>query len=266
MRKQIACVLVGVCVLMSLLPLCVAAEPLTVEVPVTVAFADATGVDLNLRLNPHLVESATLVRPADSLANTSYTAHQNGDKVKVAIASTTPISNEGVLLYLQLTLKVEAGAEDELCKLLQVKVNERIAWQADNCVLLAGVQDGGHYSEDVTVWFNEGTATLNGAPFASGSTVTKSGNYQLVVTDLTGKTRVVHFTVEKPGDMRLGDVDGDGGITSTDARLVLQYYAGKVGESNLNLAVADVDSDGGITSTDARLILQKYAGKIRDWP
>ena len=63
-----------------------------------------------------------------------------------------------------------------------------------------------------------------------------------------------------------GDVDGDGNITSTDARLTLQFYAGKIGEESLNTAVADVDSDGNITSTDARLILQYYAGKITAWP
>ena len=64
----------------------------------------------------------------------------------------------------------------------------------------------------------------------------------------------------------LGDVDGDGQITSTDARLVLQYYAGKISSMALNLVVADVDGDGTITSTDARLVLQYYAGKIQSFP
>ena len=64
----------------------------------------------------------------------------------------------------------------------------------------------------------------------------------------------------------LGDVDGDGSITSTDARLTLQFYAGKIGEDDLNVALADVDGDDSITSTDARLILQKYAGKIEKFP
>ena len=63
-----------------------------------------------------------------------------------------------------------------------------------------------------------------------------------------------------------GDVDGDEEITSTDARLTLQYYAGKIGEEDLDVDVADVDGDGEITSTDARLILQMYAGKIEDFP
>ncbi|MBO5797688.1 MAG: hypothetical protein J6R77_05010 [Clostridia bacterium] len=39
-----------------------------------------------------------------------------------------------------------------------------------------------------------------------------------------------------------------------------------MGEESLNTAVADVDGDGNITSTDARLILQYYAGKITAWP
>jgi lysophospholipase L1-like esterase len=63
-----------------------------------------------------------------------------------------------------------------------------------------------------------------------------------------------------------GDVDEDEEITSTDARLTLQYYAGKITAEDLDLSVADVDGDGAITSTDARLILQKYAGKIEDFP
>ena len=63
-----------------------------------------------------------------------------------------------------------------------------------------------------------------------------------------------------------GDVDGDGDITSTDARLILQYYAVKITANDLNTAAADVDADGSITSTDARLVLQYYAGKIPFFP
>ncbi|MBO5796845.1 MAG: hypothetical protein J6R77_00670 [Clostridia bacterium] len=70
---------------------------------------------------------------------------------------------------------------------------------------------------------------------------------------------------EEPKGM-LGDVDGDEKITSTDARLTLQFYAGKITEKDLDLTVADVDGDEKITSTDARLILQYYAGKIEDFP
>ena len=63
-----------------------------------------------------------------------------------------------------------------------------------------------------------------------------------------------------------GNVDGDETITSTDARLVLQYAAGKIDMTALNMHTADVDGDGDITSTDARLILQHTAGKISGFP
>lgn len=63
-----------------------------------------------------------------------------------------------------------------------------------------------------------------------------------------------------------GDVDGDGAITSTDARLVLQYSVGKVGESDLATDLADVDGDSDITTTDARLILQYSVKKIDAFP
>ncbi len=60
----------------------------------------------------------------------------------------------------------------------------------------------------------------------------------------------------------LGDVNGDEKVDSTDARLILQYYAKKIDADALNLGVADVDGSGTVDSTDARLILQLYAKKI----
>ena len=71
-----------------------------------------------------------------------------------------------------------------------------------------------------------------------------------------------------PGLLKVlaGDVDGDGSVTTTDARLTLQYAAGKIGGEALDLWAADVDGDGSVTTTDARLILQKAAGKIKNFP
>jgi hypothetical protein len=65
--------------------------------------------------------------------------------------------------------------------------------------------------------------------------------------------------VDKP--LQKGDVNGDGAITSTDARLVLQAAAGKVTLTAEEERLADMDGDGKITPTDARLILQEAVGK-----
>ncbi len=59
-----------------------------------------------------------------------------------------------------------------------------------------------------------------------------------------------------------GDVDGNGKINSTDARLTLQYAVGKIAENALNTKAADVDGNRKVNSTDARLILQFAVGKI----
>ena len=172
-------------------------ENLTYNVPFSIDLVEARGVDLNIRLNPHLVETATMIDPADSIANAMTVPNQNGDKFKVAIASATPITHEGKLFTLRLKLKAEAAPTDELCKLLQVKVNEQIVWQANDRILLMGVTSGEIYKDNVTITFNEGTATLNGAPFMSGDTVAPHGAYTLIITDTGGKTRTVNFTIDR---------------------------------------------------------------------
>lgn len=60
----------------------------------------------------------------------------------------------------------------------------------------------------------------------------------------------------------LGDVNGDGKIAATDARLILQFVAGLKTEKDLVIANADVNKDGKIAATDARMILQIVAGLI----
>ena len=64
----------------------------------------------------------------------------------------------------------------------------------------------------------------------------------------------------------LGDVDGNNLVNSTDARLVLQYAVGKIGNDALAVALADVDGNNLLNSTDARLILQYAVGKIQQFP
>ncbi len=64
----------------------------------------------------------------------------------------------------------------------------------------------------------------------------------------------------------LGDVDENGEIDSTDARLTLQYAVGKIGATKLNVALANVDGKNEVDSTDARLILQYAVEKIPAFP
>jgi UPF0755 protein len=65
---------------------------------------------------------------------------------------------------------------------------------------------------------------------------------------------------------RIGDVNGDGGIDSSDARIVLQASVGKLALSTAKTEAADTDGSGSIDSSDARLILQYSVGKLSVFP
>ena len=59
-----------------------------------------------------------------------------------------------------------------------------------------------------------------------------------------------------------GDVNGDGKVDTTDARLVLQNIVGKAEFNDGQQMAADVSGDDTINTVDARLILQYIVGKI----
>lgn len=197
--KKVISILMCIMLIMAWNPLSVVgSDTITVDIPMTLDFENATGIDLNIRLNPLFVDKAEMVNVASSIDNNvSYLMNQNGVKVKISIASATPINHQGILFTLRLSLKQAVGVDDELCKLLQIKVNEKITWQADDCILLSGVSTGGHYNRDIEIGFNEGSATLNGVAFDSGSTISAEGEYSLVITDLNGKVRTTAFVIDK---------------------------------------------------------------------
>lgn len=72
-----------------------------------------------------------------------------------------------------------------------VKVLDKIA------PVVSGVINNGIYNKNVTVKFNEGTATLDGKAFRSGTLVTTEGVHTLVVTDAAGNKTIVKFTIYK---------------------------------------------------------------------
>lgn len=63
-----------------------------------------------------------------------------------------------------------------------------------------------------------------------------------------------------------GDINDDGKVDTTDARLTLQYAVGKIELKDDALIAADVNGDGKTDTTDARLILQYAVGKISSFP
>lgn len=86
---------------------------------------------------------------------------------------------------------------------------ETVAFTIDKTpVLVAGVEEGKYYPSDVTPTFTEGTATLNGQPYTSGTPVTGDGSYTLIVKDEAGNETIVHFIVDKTKPVIAGVENG----------------------------------------------------------
>ncbi|MED4285374.1 DUF5011 domain-containing protein [Priestia megaterium] len=66
----------------------------------------------------------------------------------------------------------------------------------DTPPIVKGVEDNKYYNDNVIPTFNKGTATLDGKPFKSGTTVATQGQHKLVVTDKFGNTTTVNFTID----------------------------------------------------------------------
>ncbi|WP_397334625.1 beta strand repeat-containing protein, partial [Paenibacillus sp. 1011MAR3C5] len=73
---------------------------------------------------------------------------------------------------------------------------------------VTGVTNGGSYKEEVTVSFNEGTATLNGAAFTTGTKIDQDGVYTLVVTDAAGNVTTISFTIDTVAPTVTGVTEG----------------------------------------------------------
>ena len=66
--------------------------------------------------------------------------------------------------------------------------------------------------------------------------------------------------------LRYGDINGDGSVDSSDARIAARYEAGLESLTVDQKARADVNGDGEIDTTDTRLILQREVGLITKFP
>ncbi|MEH7084611.1 bifunctional 2',3'-cyclic-nucleotide 2'-phosphodiesterase/3'-nucleotidase [Neobacillus drentensis] len=178
----------------------------------------AFSVDLSFNLSP--IGSAMVldvVAPNKAVVN----AVSNKDKVVTGTAevgSTVTVSSgkdvlgtakTGVDGKFSVSLKSALGANTELTIVVSdpsgnkseattVTVLDKIA------PVISGVVNNGIYNKNVTVTFNEGTATLDGKAFRSGTLVATEGVHTLVVTDAAGNKTTVKFTIDKKAPVVTG--------------------------------------------------------------
>lgn len=61
-----------------------------------------------------------------------------------------------------------------------------------------------------------------------------------------------------------GDLDGDGRITTVDARIILKIAAGQIAPTASQKTLADINGDGAITVSDVRDALYEAIGNYTD--
>lgn len=122
--------------------------------------------------------------------------------------------------------------------------------------LVEGVADNGIYSSDLTISFNEGNATLNGQPFASGSYVGAEGDYTLTVSDAAENTTTVRFRLDK---------------TAPTGSIVINGGAATTNSASVALAITAADGTGsGVTemrfsNDNITWSAWETAGATKDW-
>ena len=111
------------------------------------------------------------------------------------------------------------------------------------------------YNEDVATVDENGVITAH-----------KSGYAYIQITSATDCRVMTYCIVYVIGSDLLGDVNGDGLVDTTDAKLIMQLDLDLISPADLNMEVADVNGDGLVDTTDAKLIMQLDLGLIETFP
>ena len=97
----------------------------------------------------------------------------------------------------------------------------------------------------------------------AGQTITVPGDTVRIklVSDSSGNAWGFKVSrIQSAGDVMLGDLNGDGELTSADVVLLARYLAGAETLTEAQLTAADLNADGVITSADLVLLARKVAG------
>lgn len=138
-----------------------------------------------------------------------------------------------------------------------------------NPLAVAGIENGAFYKTARTITFSNSTATLNGSPFSSGSTVNAEGEYTLVLTGTYGNTKTFHFYIDKTAPVITGVTEG----ASYNVRVKLEFNEGTGslnGNTISNGAVVGTKGSYTLIVTDRAgnaatvhfSLAQNYAGSI----
>lgn len=166
-------------------------------------------IKLRIRTSPDNVTWTDYLGP-DGTMNTFFTDPAGGEAIPNELKTG---GNDQYFQYQVFFTSAEGGQTPTLSDLT-------VTYSDSALPSITGVTEGQTYLVDVSPTTANGTATLNGSPYTSGTPITATGDYTLSVTD--GSTTVtVHFsllrekTVDNPTPEKLEE-DVDSGIITID--------------------------------------------------
>lgn len=111
---------------------------------------------------------------------------------------------------------------------------------------VTGITDGMIAKDAAVPLFSEGTATLNGRSFTSGTPIVARGEYELIVTDEAGNKTTVNFAVgNEPG------IPSDLQVLPGNKQVELSWREPQDGGQSITDYVIQYSADGGQTWTEA---------------
>ncbi len=114
--------------------------------------------------------------------------------------------------------------------------------------------------EDKSLWEIVGWYDENGNPLpnVASSSWENNDTYCFESAEETGK--FIARIAAIGGDPVIGDTDGDGEISATDALILMRYLVGEIDGSSFDIETADVNGDGAIDLMDALIVLRMAIG------
>lgn len=115
-------------------------------------------------------------------------------------------------------------------------------------------------AESEILYIDQKTAAGATVEFTVYPTLHGEEEMTLFITSNAPGFETVRVAVKYYTSYTLGDVDGENGINSYDASLILQHLVGTYDFVGNGALAADVDRENGVNSYDASLILQYLVG------
>lgn len=161
----------------------------TASCRVAVAATPVTGISLN---RTYLVTDTSTPCRLTATITPSNADNKNvvwaSDNTNVATVDQSGLVTPKATGVANVSVTTEVGGLTATCNILVVRDSTP--------PVVTGVADHGVYNRGKSITFNEGTAVLNGQPFANGAMVSQDGSYTLVVTDAAGNSTIVGFTID----------------------------------------------------------------------